>query len=251
MRSPHRIPSRLGSAALMAYSANGQTVLYGNLNAAAGSYLGVSGSGPLCNSFTGAAGLSLSDAKVYVSLDNNAAASFTVALYADSNKVPGAQIKAIGPMSDSSVASPGVYDFAVNPGIALSPNIRYWIGLSSAKSSVASWAWTTSAAGTGNIASEYDCDHPIIGTGGGDGGLTSVGSGKSALPRGAASSLTCSVNGAQFPMQVTAASAAPTPAVAVPALSFYGMTLFDASSGRVRVHIHAPCPFERELTSQD
>jgi hypothetical protein len=212
----------LGGAALMAFTANAQTVLYGNLNATIGTYFQVSSKGPLYNSFsTGTAGLLLTDVKVYLDLADSPIGTVTVGLFSDSSIFPGSQIKVLATINDSSVVSNGgVFDIPVNPGIALAANTRYWIGMTASGSAI-QWASTFTTTGTGNIANEYNCSAVISG-GGGQTGSTSP---RSARPHGTISTTACFSNvNDPFLMQVTA-GAAPASAAAVPALSFYGMTL--------------------------
>jgi len=213
----------LGCVALLASGANAQTVLYGNLSDHINGYTGI---GPLYNSFsTGSAALLLTDVKVWVELTRSGTTgSFTVALYADNNTFPGTQLATIGSMNDTSIAtSPGqVYDFPVSPGVALTPNTRYWIGMtqSGATATSTGWAFTGSTAGTGNIANEFSCDLEETSA------ETSTINRRSLRAHGGPEALTCNPNGTPDLMQVTASpSTTPPPAATVPTLSFTGVTV--------------------------
>lgn len=214
----HRFLPMLGAAALLASAAHAQTVLYGNLNATIGTYYAVEGQGPLYNSFsTGSTSVLLTDVKVYLQLEDDPVNGVTVALYADSNSSPGAQIKALGSLSDSTIVSPGVFDVPVNPGVTLSPNKRYWIGMSVSGQSEIAWASTNSTGGTGNIANEYNCYWGYF--------SRPTQTPTKPLAHGEPISFQCfsnSVSQDPFLMQVTATAVTP---LNVPDLSFTGMTL--------------------------
>ena len=173
----------------------------------------------------------LSDLRVYLALAGSpAGGSVTVTLYGDSTSCSNSphcpnltNSQPIGTVSDSNVASTGgITDLPVNPGISLSANTRYWIGMSSGSSQI-EWAYTGSVAGTGDISSEYYCYYQSSSR------PTAV-PGRP-QPRSAADSLVCYANSTEDPfiMQVTVSSSAAT----VPALSFAGivaLTLLLAAS---------------------
>ena len=217
-----RLLLMLGCVALLASGAHAQTVLYGNLSDQINGYTGI---GPLYNSFsTGSAALLLTDVKVWVELTRSGTTgSFTIALYADNNIFPGTQLATIGSMNDTSISmSPGqVYDFPVSPGVALTPNTRYWIGMtqSGATTTSTAWAFTGSTAGTGNIANEFSCDLEETSR------ETSTINRRSLRAHGGTEVLTCNPNGTPDLMQVTASPSTTPPAATVPTLSFTGATV--------------------------
>jgi hypothetical protein len=167
--------------------------------------------------------LLLTDVKAWLELGHSATGSFTVALYADNNTFPGNQLLVVGTLNDTSIATlPGqVYDFPVSPGFALTPNTRYWIGMTQSGSPTTStnWAFTGSTSGAGNIANEYNCSLQEQNR------LTSTTTPRSVRPHGEALVLTCQSNVTDpYLMQVTASPSTPT-AAAVPTLSFTGVTM--------------------------
>jgi hypothetical protein len=215
----------LSATALPASAASAQTALYGNLppntDPSAYNYLQVSSQGPLYSSFLSSSSAVLTDVKVYLTLaDSPAGGSVAVGLFGDSTTCstgpahcPGTLIQQIGTVSDSQVTAAGAYDIPVNPGISLSANTRYWIGMNSSSSEI-EWALTGSLAGTGDIANEYYCYYQS------NVGLTAV-PGRP-QPRTASYWLTCQYNSTPyefeeivdpFVMQVSGSpntSAAPT-----------------------------------------
>jgi hypothetical protein len=217
MKFPYRGLFILGCASILISAASAQTVLYGNLNATINGYTGV---GPVFNSFsTGSAALNLTDVKVVMESNHSIGGTFSVGLYADNSTYPGNLISTLGSLNDSTLATVpgGTYDFTVNPGIALTANTRYWIGMvaSGGGTISSSWATTNSSNGTGNIGNEYSCQLAE------NNRLTSVGP----QPHGAAVSLQCTSNTVDpFIMQVTASAPAVATAQA-PALSFTGITV--------------------------
>jgi hypothetical protein len=130
----------------LATALNAQTVLYDNLGASNDAYYSVAGSGPLSNSFsTGATSVVLSDLKLFLDLGDEGSGGVTVTLSSDSNNTPGAQIRVLGTIQDTSVVSEGAaVDLPVNPGVTLSPNTRYWITLSSNQQTSIQWVATDS-----------------------------------------------------------------------------------------------------------
>jgi len=217
MKFPHRGLFILGCASVLISAASAQTVLYGNLNATINGYTGV---GPLFNSFsTGSAALNLTDVKVVMESNHSIGGTFTVGLYADNSTYPGNLLATLGTLNDSTLATVpgGTYDLAVSPGIALTANTRYWIGMvaSGGGTISSSWATTNSSNGTGNIGNEYSCQLAESNR------PTSL----TPKPHGASVVLQCTSNTVDpFIMQVTA-TASTSSAAAAPALSFTGITV--------------------------
>jgi hypothetical protein len=143
----------------------------------------------------------------------------TVTLSADSNNTPGAQIRVLGTIQDTSVVSEGAaVDLPVNPGVTLSPNTRYWITLSSNQQTSIQWVATDSTSGTGNIPNEFFCFY----------GFKQLPTKRPASPtaHGQPLSLGCFSNSVAvdpFLMQVNASQVSVP--VSAPDLSFTGMTL--------------------------
>jgi hypothetical protein len=140
-------------------------VIFNNILAAPAAGDSVVPYGPLYASFsTDSTSATLSDVELFLLVGNpDSLGAIDIGLYSDDDTSPGTEIALLGTLDDSSLTtSPEIYDISlasVPPeDLILSPNSRYWIGLSNdpddeAQTS-AGWAWSSDISGQG-VASEY------------------------------------------------------------------------------------------------
>jgi hypothetical protein len=135
------------------------TVLYDNLSAPIDGEDFISSEvassvAPLADSFsTGGSVMSLTDLKVRVSGDPASNGDVGISLLADNSTSPGALIATLGSIAAGSLGTDLVYDFSLGSPIALAPNTRYWIQLTTLNPS-ATWPFSSDVSGTG-VASEF------------------------------------------------------------------------------------------------
>jgi len=104
---------------------------------------------------TGAASATLTDVKLLMDLGaSGATGSFTVSLLADSGTHPGSVIATLATVSDTQLSGTGlaVLDLGRTTGVtpvALAPDTRYWIQLTTANNSDAFWSFDNDATGIG------------------------------------------------------------------------------------------------------
>jgi hypothetical protein len=147
------------------------TVLYDNLDypstfadsvRATNPTTGAADDGPLADSFsTGAGPFTLTDVKIRAQEQSRTPTVnglVTVSLLSDSGTSPGSVLAVLGTFGDSQLSRTNstVLDFTVAGGIALDPDTRYWIELTTDNNSRAGWNGvgngldsTTTAYGTG------------------------------------------------------------------------------------------------------
>ena len=141
-------------------SSGGTTVLFNSLGAATEGADSIAQYGPLDQSFsTGASPGALSDVMIKFGVADlrGSGGSITIALYSDAGTRPGQMLVQIGTLADTSLPTSQQYqnfDFPLSQPYALSPNTRYWIGLSTTSASEAAWAYTNNTSGVG-VATEY------------------------------------------------------------------------------------------------
>jgi len=208
----------LGCAVLATAAPGSQTVLFGNLNAPSKGYFPI---GPIYASFsTGSTAATFTDLQLNLEFLDGEPSGFSVGLYADSNTTPGGLIQTIGSMLDNSISfDGGTYDFPVSPGIALTANTRYWIGLApNVSGDDSGWELTGSTSGTGAIASEFYCiELPPP--------QAAVRQNGRPRPRGIPNGCYPNTND-PFVMQVTVTTPS-SPAASAPTLSFTGILLLS------------------------
>ena len=132
------------------------TVIFNNINLNTEPADNVTGFGPLYDSFsTGASSFTLQDIKLNLQALQASSSTMDVAIYQDSNTSPGSLLFHIGSIADSVVephtASSAcgfnldycdyAFDFPIAKGYVLSPDTRYWIGLSSTNGSSGLWVY--------------------------------------------------------------------------------------------------------------
>jgi hypothetical protein len=143
-------------------------VLYDNLSVATATPAPVAASGPLYNSFTtGGTGL-VDTVRLLLAIGGapNSNGIVDVAIYADSGDTPGGFVADVGTVNDTDLSGiPSVVPFT-GLGDALTPNTRYWIGLTDDTfplfgTTSIEWERAVDASGVG-VAGEFNADSTAI-----------------------------------------------------------------------------------------
>jgi len=144
----------VGACLALVWTPASATVLYDNLSASIDGEDPIASFGPIADSFsTGGSAMSLTDLKVIVSGAPTSTGDISISLLADNGTSPGALIATLGSILAGSLGIDVVYDFSLVSPIALAPDSRYWIELTTLNAS-ATWPFSFDLSGTG-VASEF------------------------------------------------------------------------------------------------